>query len=119
MSKNEIISIKCENNAKMALSEFERRASVALEECGMLCEKYAKKLCPVDTGRLRNSIAHTVKIERRESAAYIGTNVEYGPFVEFGTRRSRAQPFLRPAVRDHAETYRRIIKNTMEGGTSV
>ena len=29
---------------------------------------------------------------------YVGTNVEYGPYVEFGTVRSNARPFLRPAL---------------------
>ena len=28
----------------------------------------------------------------------IGTNVEYAPFVEFGTRRMASQPFLEPAA---------------------
>jgi len=30
--------------------------------------------------------------------ARIGTNVEYGPYVELGTSRMRAQPYLRPAL---------------------
>ena len=29
---------------------------------------------------------------------YVGTNVEYGPYVEFGTKFSDARPFLRPAL---------------------
>lgn len=28
----------------------------------------------------------------------VGTNVEYAPYVEFGTSRMGAQPYLRPAV---------------------
>lgn len=39
-----------------------------LEECGFTAEGYAKKLCQVDTGNLRNSITHTVDDE--EPAAY-------------------------------------------------
>ncbi len=85
----------------------------ALEECGLLGEGYAKKLCPVDTGRLRNSIAHTVRED--EQAAYIGTNVEYAPHVELGTVRQRAQPYLKPAVADHAAQYKRIINKAMRG----
>lgn len=30
--------------------------------------------------------------------ARIGTNIEYGPYVELGTSRMRAQPYLRPAL---------------------
>lgn len=61
----------------------------------LMVESEAKKLCPVDTGRLRASIT-TEKIGK---AAYaVGTNVEYAPYVEFGTRKMRAQPYLRPAL---------------------
>lgn len=53
----------------------------ALERIGMHAEGYAKDLCPVDTGNLRNSITHITD----DKAAYIGTNVEYGKYVETGT----------------------------------
>jgi HK97 gp10 family phage protein len=55
----------------------------------------AKRRVPVDTGRLRNSIA--VETEQGGLSATVGTNVEYGPFVEYGTRRAHAQPYLFPA----------------------
>jgi HK97 gp10 family phage protein len=29
----------------------------------------------------------------------VGSNVDYAPFVEFGTSRQAAQPYLRPAFR--------------------
>ena len=32
-----------------------------LEKIGLVAEGYAKAKCPVDTGRLRNSIAHVLK----------------------------------------------------------
>jgi phage gpG-like protein len=38
---------------------------------------------PIDTGNLKNSINHQVVV--KEKAVYIGTNVEYAPYVEFGT----------------------------------
>lgn len=84
-----------------------------LEKVGLVAEGYAKRLCPVDTGRLRNSITHTVGGD--DTAAYIGTNVEYGPHVEFGTSRSKAQPFLRPAAHDHATQYRGILESELRG----
>ena len=47
-------------------------------------------------------------------AVYIGTNVKYGIYQEMGTKRSKAQPFLRPAIADHAGDYRTIIENTLK-----
>jgi HK97 gp10 family phage protein len=52
----------------------------------------------VRTGRLRSSISHQLTMEDGEVTGYVGTNVEYAPFVELGTRRMRARPFLRPAL---------------------
>ena len=85
-----------------------------LETCGLVAEGYAKKLAPVDTGNLRNSITHDV--DDGEPAAYIGTNVEYAPYVCLGTIHMKAQPFLKPAVADHANTYRKIIEKELKNG---
>lgn len=79
----------------------------ALEMCGLKAEGYAKMICPVDTGNLRNSITHTSGEEQTE---YIGTNVEYAPYVEMGTSRTKAQPYLRPAIEGHTDTYKRIFE---------
>lgn len=46
----------------------------------------AKILCPVDEGQLRNSITvESVPDEGNEVRIKVGTNVEYGPYIEFGT----------------------------------
>lgn len=58
----------------------------------------AKRRAPVDTGRLRNSIA--TAFENGGLTGLIGTNVEYAKFVEFGTRRARAKPYLHPAFEE-------------------
>lgn len=67
--------VKFTDNSKDVLAAFECVKRNALEAIGATAEKHAKELTPVDTGRLRNSIAHAVK----DDAAYIGSNVEYAP----------------------------------------
>ncbi|MET0039887.1 MAG: HK97-gp10 family putative phage morphogenesis protein [Dehalococcoides mccartyi] len=52
----------------------------------------------VQTGRLRKSIAWQLDGAALPAWAKVGTNVEYAPFVEFGTRRMKAYPFLNPAL---------------------
>jgi HK97 gp10 family phage protein len=52
----------------------------------------------VATGRLRGSITHELGHEGEELVGIVGTNVEYGPFQEFGTSRMPPHPFLRPAL---------------------
>lgn len=77
------MEIKITDNSGLAKDEMEAAVLRALEKCGLVAEGYAKKLCPVDTGNLRNSITH--RVEPEESVVYIGTNSEYAPYVELGT----------------------------------
>ena len=96
-------------------------------EVGLVVEGQAKLLCPIDYGYLAASITtqsrdkgteletpspnaskehsfpHEVssfkKIEKPsdEAETLVGTAVDYGPYVEFGTKYMDSQPFLRPA----------------------
>ena len=108
------MEIKFTDNSKEVLEAMQQAAVRALEKCGLTAEGYAKKLCPVDTGNLRNSITHD--LDDGEPAACIGTNVEYAPYVCLGTIHMKAQPFLKPAVADHANEYRKIIENELKNG---
>ena len=93
------------SNRVAVLSAVNAANSRALEIMGGKAESYAKQLCPVDTGRLRNSITHQ---QQDDTTEIIGTNVEYAPYVELGTRRQRAQPYLRPAAENHGPEYKAI-----------
>ena len=109
----------------------------ALETIGLVAERYAKEKAPVDTGRLRNSISHQVDDE----TVYVGTNVEYAPYLEFGTGKfaesggrptpwsyqdskgdwhttngMKPQPYLRPAIDDHMSEYKQIVQNELQNG---
>lgn len=66
---------------------------------GAYVEGRAKELCPVDTGTLRRSIHTELQTQAKpgETHAFVGTSLEYAKYVEFGTSRMRAQPFVRPA----------------------
>lgn len=56
----------------------------------------AQQKAPVRTGLLRRSI-HTV-FSNGGMSAVVGPSVVYGIFVEFGTRRMAARPYMRPAA---------------------
>ncbi len=100
-----------EDNTEAVLNAIDKALARALERIGLAAETYAKRACPVDTGRLRNSVTHLAR--PAEKAVYVGTNVEYAPYVELGTSRTKAQPFLRPAAADHAAVYRSILKSEL------
>lgn len=108
------VSVK-HDNAKQVIDGIDSAIDVALEKIGLLAENYAAKKCPVDTGNLRASITH--EVDAGDNAVYIGTNVEYAPYVELGTSRQKAQPFLRPAASEHGAQYRQVLKKALGGGS--
>jgi HK97 gp10 family phage protein len=84
----------------------------ALYIIGAKAADYAAGLAPVDTGRLKNSLTHEVAMD--EKAVYVGTNVEYAPYVEFGTYKQRPQPYLKPAIQNHMDEYKNILKTELK-----
>ena len=130
------MEVEFTDNSQEFIRAMQGAAVRALEKCGLIAEGYAKALCPVDTGNLRNSLTH--QVEQDEPAVYIGSNSEYAAFVELGTGKyyhggrkdpwayqdaqgnwhitngQRAQPYLKPAVADHVGTYRNIIEGEMK-----
>ena len=69
-----------------------------------------RHLYSVDTGRLRNSISHTVDAE----AADIGTNVEYAPYVELGARGRKGKHMLQRAATEHSDEYKKLMEDSMK-----
>ena len=53
---------------------------------------------PVDTGALRNSVTTAISRDGNTIRGEVGPTVNYAGFVERGTSRQRAQPYLRPAT---------------------
>ena len=104
------MSYTYKDNADEVLAALERAKKRGLEAIGLTAEGHAKKITPVDTGRLRNSVSHTTDDE----AAYIGTNVEYAPFVELGARGRKGVHMLQRAASEHAEEYKRLMEDSMK-----
>ena len=75
------------DNSKEVLSAFDGAILRALTRMGFAAEGYAKDLVPTNKqgygGTLKNSISFKVDPAKKE--VYIGTNLEYAPYVELGT----------------------------------
>lgn len=68
----------------------EAAANAATDDLATQVASDAASRAPVDTGTLRDSIIH--------DGGRVYTDVEYAPFVEYGTSDMPAQPFMRPAA---------------------
>ena len=73
------MEVVIKDNSGEFLKALPEQIEQALTAIGLTAESYAKADCPVDTGRLRNSITNAV--ETGEQTVYIGSNVEYAAFV--------------------------------------
>lgn len=75
--------------------EIRARAQALAAKAALDIEAHAKARAPVDTGLLRNSIT---AVEVTPDSWLITSPVRYSQFVEFGTSRMAAQPYMLPAV---------------------
>lgn len=108
------------NKVKEDFRKYSVRAKTSLEKAlvkaAMKVEADAKKLfrgrddvsAPglpprVDTGRLRASITHRLANDDTGPVAEVGTNVEYGVWLEYGTSRMQPHPFMGPALEMNAK----------------
>lgn len=117
----------------------------AAEDIALRIEADAKRKAPVESGRLRGSIASEAeRVSEEVVRAVIGSNVEYAPFVEMGTDPhpitgdplaweggggemqfatevqhpgTPAQPFLRPAVEQNKPFVRDRVAEAVENAT--
>lgn len=104
------MSYTTKDNTKEVLSALDKAIERGLEAIGLTAEGHAKKNTPVDTGRLRNGISHTVE----DKSAYIGTNVEYAPYVELGARGRKGVHMLQRSATEHTAEYKKLMEESMK-----
>ena len=92
------------------------RAAAVIRKTAADIERDAKINAPVDTGFLMNSITTTIEGDGRSGSmrAEIGPTAYYGVFVELGTSRNGAQPFLFPAVDKHESRFYEAMAQAAE-----
>ena len=108
------MSYTYKDNTDVVLSALKKAKKNGLTAIGLTAEEYAKKnLYPghgLDTGRLRNSISYATDDE----AAYIGTNVEYAPYVELGAKGRKGLHYLQQAATEHTDEYKQLMEDSMK-----
>lgn len=122
---------KLKSNRKEVLRGSEEAVERGLAAIGMRAVTYTHRPkerggTPVDTGRLRNSIAWATASQSGggtdappeggadDRTVVIGTNVEYGEIVEEGTSNRKPAHMLRNALTDGSDEYARIMEASLK-----
>ena len=88
------ITVTVRSHAKRVSAETAVKMALATRKAAFDIEAQAKTRAAVDTGNMKNSInASGDKLAWR-----VDSPAEYSLYVEFGTSRMGAQPFMVPAV---------------------
>lgn len=109
-----MITVNVKNTSELirdlrkAKADVQDEARAVLKEQAGAIRRGAQGRCPVDKGTLKRSIRATVAKKKLEATVSAGGKVGgidayYAQFVEFGTKKAKAQPFLFPAARAHEQ----------------
>jgi HK97 gp10 family phage protein len=95
---------------RIALQAPEKASEALLQTAADIVD-LTKQLTPVDTGNLKRSYGAT---PLSKTTVRIGTDVEYAPFVEYGTVHQTAQPHLTPAFMQNEATFQARLLEKMK-----
>lgn len=87
-------------------------AAIAVRKAAADIAGFAARTAPVDTSALRNSIGWAMA---GKTSAIVSVGVAYGAYVEYGTRKMAAQPYLTPAVEWMRPQFAAAIANALKG----
>jgi len=107
-----------EFNRKIALMAVKAEAGLknALMEGGAIIETACKEICPVDTGLLRASITHEATDDK---TVIIAPHTNYAQYVEFGTSKMSAQPYMKPGFESSKDAALAHIKSKLAAEMKV
>jgi HK97 gp10 family phage protein len=86
------------------------KARMVVAQAALEIEGLAKQFAPVDTGFMRNAIT----AEQEDEMAWTVTSAAfYSVYVEFGTSRMDAQPFMIPAIEIVRPKFERAMRRLL------
>lgn len=103
--------MKYESYRKDVEQKLKEQQEQAVEAIGQLVTGDAVQKSPVDTGNLKASNDYYTS----GSVVTIGNTAHYAPFLEKGTRRMSAQPFLYPAVTENRNNIVQLVEQYVKG----
>lgn len=105
-------TVRLTDNSEQILRASDAAIQRALTAIGVKWQENVTPNVPVDTGRLRGSSDYDVDSEGKK--VVVGFTAAYASFVELGTVRQRAQPYLKPSVFEHVNDYKQIVEDVLK-----
>lgn len=103
-----------QDNFQSAPRTMDKSMDEGLNEVALLVVKEAKRIVPVDTGKLRaNIFVRRIDFNKYEIVAA----TDYATYVEYGTWIMVARPYLRPALYRYSGTWQKKILDRFERKT--
>ncbi len=114
MGKGIIINVEGSKAVIGELTKYGKNSQkIILKEAliaGFAIQSKAKVRVPVDTGRLRSSLNTT----KQKDGVKVGTNVEYAAFIEDGTSRMKARPYLFNSFKEQIPKFISRVKRALK-----
>lgn len=112
-----VVDVRVESHIEEFTDEMKRKVLDWLdgigEDAASTTANIIASIPLVKTGRLMGSIEHSV--DAPEQSVYIGTNVEYAPYHEFGTSRGiPAKHFLQAGASIHTDEYKEMLERALK-----
>lgn len=104
-----------ENNFDDALKAISEGVVDGMKDAAELLATNIGKNTPVLTGNLRSQISPSGSV-RRSGSSYVTeveTQVEYAPYVEYGTSRMKARGMFRKGADESAQSILSLLSNNL------
>lgn len=109
-NKSSVTWVEVRNDFPRIIKGMQPRAAAVVAKAALDIQAQAQARAPVDTGTLRASI-RAKRISATHWEVWVG--VDYGIYLEYGTRHMAAQPYMRPAVASVAESFRKAMRKVV------
>ncbi len=107
-----IITVQVSEQKLLQMPTLEAAIGRAVKRTALRVVAGAQDRCPVKTGNLRASIHASDDTPLREEVA---ASASYAMYVEMGTVRMAAQPFLQPALLSEQDRFTQDVRDAIGG----
>lgn len=95
-------------------TELKKEVEKEMNQALLPVKVEAVSIAPFDTGALSRSITIRTEITDTAIIGKVGAYIHYAKYLEFGTSKMKAQPFLKPAFDTHKMEVAEDIKRRIQ-----